>query len=263
MPEVYPLISNTPPRSSNTTGSNLSVAITNSSFSECSAVTEPSSVQPGAANGGGGAVYVYGAAVSSVTLSDASFSSCFVRVASGYVGGQDEASYSAGGALAVDVPGSDSSVVGVFSCSFVNCSARGAGIPSVAVRGGAVAVSRASRVVTKKSTFVSCSVQGAVVNADINGVKETGIFSAVSGGAGMSSDTRPRFVHRRVYVQRSRRRRFKQVVGRCACPCFQLGSISCDRVTHGVPIVFCGTKRPVRERCWRSICAMRSFNIKC
>ena len=68
-------------------------------------MTEPSSVQPGATNGGGGAVYVYGAAVSSVTLSDSSFSSWFVLVASGYVGSQDEASYSAGGALAVDVPG--------------------------------------------------------------------------------------------------------------------------------------------------------------
>jgi hypothetical protein len=38
----------------------------------------------------------------------------------------------------------------------------------------------------KKSTFVSCSIQGAVVNTDINGVKATGIFSVVSGGAGMS-----------------------------------------------------------------------------
>jgi hypothetical protein len=171
----------------NATGSNLSVIISHSSFVECFAVTSPSSVQPGAANSGGGAVYANSAALSNITLRESDFNSCYVRVTSGYVGNQDVASYSAGGALAVDVPGSNMSVgVKVFSSSFFNCSAQGARIPSVAVRGGAVAISRASYVQVTSSTFINCNIMDALVKQDWNGTKRNGVFTVVSGGAGMS-----------------------------------------------------------------------------
>jgi len=87
-------------------------------------------------------------------------------------------SNSSGGALAVEVQGPNVSVVSSSSCRFVKCTARGANISNLAVRGGAIAVSRAASVSVAGSTFISCSIADAFDNQFNNTV--------VSGGAVMS-----------------------------------------------------------------------------
>jgi hypothetical protein len=158
------------------TGFNLSVMILNSSFGTCSALTISASVRPGQANGGGGAVYVNSVALSNFSVSNSRFSSSSVTVACGSTGSP---SNSSGGALAVESPGSNFSVVHISSCSFINCTARGANISNLAVRGGAVAVFRVTSVYVTGSNFINCSVNDATISNQFSS-------SAVSGGAGMS-----------------------------------------------------------------------------
>ena len=163
-------------RAMNLTGFNLTVMILNSSFASCSASTNSTSVRPGVANGGGGAVYANSVALSNFSASNCNFSSSSVTVACGATG---TPSNSSGGALAVECPGSNISVVAISFCSFINCAARGANISNLAVRGGAVAVSRATSVSVAGSNFINCSVNNAAISNQFSS-------AAVSGGAGMS-----------------------------------------------------------------------------
>ena len=164
-----------PPMVLKSTGSNLTVIILNSSFDGCSLLTNSTSVRPGTANGGGGAVYANSVALSNFSVSSSNFSSSSVTVACGATG---VPSNSSGGALAVEIQGPNFSVVSISSCSFVNCTARGANISNLAVRGGAVAVSRAASVSVTGSAFINCSIADAFDNQFSNVV--------VCGGAGMS-----------------------------------------------------------------------------
>jgi hypothetical protein len=166
------------PRSMNSTGFNLTVLIMKSNFSECTASTDSTSVRPGTANGGGGAVYASSAALSNISVNECHFRSSSVRVASGATG---VPSNSSGGALAVELPCCSDSVVAISSCSFTNCSASGVNIINLAVRGGAVAVSGAAVVSVVKTNFSNCSI----INAgDLSGGRAGTIV--VSGGAGLS-----------------------------------------------------------------------------
>jgi hypothetical protein len=156
-------------------GSESTVTITNSFFSECRAQTNTSSVRPGSVHGGGGAVYASSVALSKVSVSESVFTNSSVHVVTGSTG---LPSNSSGGALSMEFPTPNESVITIFKCRFVNCSAKGAGISNVAVRGGAVAVSRAAIVAVESSQFVNCSIEDAVIGSNSNGV-------IVSGGAGI------------------------------------------------------------------------------
>jgi hypothetical protein len=158
------------------TGFNLTVMILSSSFNKCSALTNSTSVRPGAANGGGGAVYANSVALAYIILSSSNFSSSSVTVACGATGAP---SNSSGGALAIELTGSNHSFVAISSCSFLNCTAQGANISNLAVRGGAVAVSRVSSVSVTGSHFINCSLADAAISNQFSS-------TAVSGGAGMS-----------------------------------------------------------------------------
>jgi hypothetical protein len=158
------------------TGFNFTVMILNSSFDKSWVLTKSMSVRPGTANGGGGAIYANSIALSYLHVRGSNFSSNSVTVTCGATG---VPSNSSGGALAVELPGSNYSVVAISSCSFVNCTARGASISNLAVRGGAVAVSRVSSVFVTNSIFINCSLTDATVNNQFSS-------AAVSGGAGMS-----------------------------------------------------------------------------
>ena len=165
-----------PPRALALTGTNATVLILNSSFLECSALTDSTSVRPGTANGGGGAVYANSVALSYFNVSSSNFSSSFVTVAFGATG---VPSNSSGGALAVELPDSNYSVVAISSCSFVHCTAQGANISNLAVRGGAVAIYHVSSVFVTDSNFMNCSLADAAVSSRFSSAE-------VSGGAGMS-----------------------------------------------------------------------------
>ncbi len=165
-----------PPRVLSLTGTNVTVLILNSSFFECSALTDSTSVRPGTANGGGGAVYANSVALLYLNVSSSNFTSSSVTVACGATG---VPSNSSGGALAVELPYSNYSVVAISSCSFVNCTAQGANISNLAVRGGAVAVYRVSSLFVTGSNFMNCSLVDAAVSSQFS-------TAVVSGGAGMS-----------------------------------------------------------------------------
>jgi hypothetical protein len=165
-----------PPRALTMTGNNVIVHILNSNFFECSVLTNSTSVRPGTANGGGGAVYANSVALSNFSVSNSNFSSSSVTVACGATG---VPSNSSGGALAVEIPGSSYSVVDISFCRFVNCTARGANISNLAVRGGAVAVSRVVSVSVTASIFINCSLTDAAISNQFSS-------AAVSGGSGMS-----------------------------------------------------------------------------
>ena len=167
-----------PPRSMNLTGFNLTVVMVMSNFTECIALTNSTSVRPGVANGGGGAVYVSSVALANFSVSESHFISSMVFVACGATG---TPSNSSGGALAVEVPGTGTShsLVDISSCSFFNCSARGANISNLGVRGGAVAVSRATYVSLRNSNFTNCSIVDVVSSNSLSD-------NVVSGGAGVS-----------------------------------------------------------------------------
>jgi hypothetical protein len=165
-----------PPPALILSGTSLTVKVLNSTFSDCSALSNSTSTRPGLANGGGGAMYVNSVALSSIIVRDSTFESNSVFVACGATGA---ASNSSGGALSVEARRASQSVVEVESCSFFNCTARGASIANLAVRGGAVAVFGTSSISITGSNFTNCSIAGAL-SASMRGIY-------VSGGAGISA----------------------------------------------------------------------------
>jgi hypothetical protein len=167
----------TAPGPMNVTGFNFTVFISQSNFSECTASTISTSVRPGTANGGGGAVYASGGALS-INVIESHFNNSSVHVASGATG---VPSNSSGGALAVEVSQSIDSAVTISSCSFSNCLSRGADMINLAVRGGAVAVFGAAAVSVAKSAFHNCSID----NSGEFFLDKVGTV-VVSGGAGLS-----------------------------------------------------------------------------
>jgi hypothetical protein len=66
-----------PPQAPKLVGFNVTFSISSCSFTACSAVTNATSVVPGALSGGGGAVYASSAAFANVSLQSSSFSSCY------------------------------------------------------------------------------------------------------------------------------------------------------------------------------------------
>jgi hypothetical protein len=156
-------------------GFESTVTISNSNFSECRALTNSSSVRPGSVHGGGGALYASSVALSNVSVSESVFTNCSVYVVTSSTG---VPSNSSGGALSIEFPSSSESAIAIFKCRFLNCSARGAGISNVAVRGGAVAVTRAAFVAVLSSQFFNCSIEDAVIGGNSNGI-------IVSGGSGI------------------------------------------------------------------------------
>jgi hypothetical protein len=148
------------------TGSNVTVLISNSNFSRCSALSSASSVVPGEANGGGGAVYAKSVAMTNFSLIQSNFINGTVNVNSGASG---LSSFSYGGALAVEA--SDATFVAITRSSFATCGAGGANISNLAVRGGAVYVSRALSATVVQTNFTNCSVT------------DTASGDVVSGGA--------------------------------------------------------------------------------
>ncbi len=106
---------------------------------------------------------------------DSNFSDSFVNVGAG-AGALP--SRSSGGAVSVEFDASGYSVAVFSSCSFVNCTARGANVPSTAVTGGAISISLATSVAIIDSKFINCKVQGAL------SVQSSKV--SASGGAGVS-----------------------------------------------------------------------------
>jgi hypothetical protein len=153
-------------------GFSLTALILKSCFSQCSARSSAASVFPGKANGGGGAIYANSVALTNFSVIDSTFISNRVTVTSGATG---LSSFSSGGAVAVEAGVSNSSLVALSCCSFVDCTAQGANILSMEVRGGAVHVSRAANISVAQTNFTNCSVIGAVKGA-----------GGISGGASMS-----------------------------------------------------------------------------
>jgi hypothetical protein len=153
------------------TGSNLTVLIFKSNFFQCSAFSNATSVRPGEANGGGGATYAKSVAMTNFSVTMSTFINNTVKVASGTTG---LSSSSSGGALVVEALEAALSVVMSHS-SFENCSAGGANISNLAVRGGAVHVSNASSISVVDTNFTNCSVI------------DTASGNVVSGGAAVSA----------------------------------------------------------------------------
>ncbi len=162
-----------PPQALKLAGFNLTLFIMSCNFFACSVFTNSMSVLPGNANGGGGAVHASSVAFERVSIQSSSFSSCSVTVAKAASG---VPSNSSGGGISVEIPGGSNSSVISSSNIFWNCSAYGAGqsYPFMAVRGGGMAVWRASAVKVSNTTFSACIVAGA------------SSVSVVSGGSGLS-----------------------------------------------------------------------------
>jgi hypothetical protein len=150
------------------TGFNLTVVISKSNFSQCSAFSNATSVRPGEANGGGGATYAKSVAMTSFNVTMSSFINNTVKVATSL------SSSSSGGALSVEALEAAFSV-GISRSSFESCSAGGANISNQAVLGGAVHVSRASSVFFEETNFTNCSVT------------DTASGDVVSGGAAVTA----------------------------------------------------------------------------
>ena len=155
-------------------GFNFTVVLLKSNFSRCSATSMSKAGRSAQADAVGGAVYASGVA-SHFSVSDSHFSDSAVNVGAG-AGALP--SHSSGGAVAVEFKASGYSVALFTSCSFINCSARGANIPTTAVTGGAISVSLAASVTIIDSKFINCKIQGAL------SVQSSEV--SVSGGAGVS-----------------------------------------------------------------------------
>lgn len=153
-------------------GSNVSAIVLQSSFLLCSAFTNASSVRPGEANGGGGAMYARSVALSNLSVNNSTFIGNSVTVACGATG---LPSFSSGGALVVDANNSSRSIFAISNSIFCNCSAGGASISNMAVRGGAIYVSHVADVIFFQSFITNCSIINASSSIDV-----------VSGGSGMS-----------------------------------------------------------------------------
>ena len=141
-------------------GNNLSILVSESYFSKCSVFSIAFSVRPGQANGGGGAIYVNSVALTNLSITHCIFNGSQSTVTGGSTG---FSSYSCGGALQVEAGVSDLTFVAIASCSFFNCSARGANIINLIVRGGAVSIFRAAHISVTQSNFTNCSLMDAVI----------------------------------------------------------------------------------------------------
>jgi hypothetical protein len=175
-------------------GFNFTVHVLNSHFFDCRAITYSSSLRPGAANGGGGAVYARSPAFSSFSMRGSRFNSSYVQVLSGVsrsreapavlitpIGNNSDefaTAQSNGGAVAVEAQSSNDAEVDIASSSFFNCSAWGANVGNLVVRGGSIAVLHVASVVLTNTTFIRSRVLDANRDGSIGGV--------VSGGAGLS-----------------------------------------------------------------------------
>jgi hypothetical protein len=154
------------------TGFNLTVLISKSNFFRCSAFSNASSGRSGEANGGGGALYAKSVAMFNLSMIQCIFINNTLNIASGATG---LSSFSSGGALAIEASGVMFSVVAISHSNFANCGAGGANISNLAVRGGALHVSRASNVSVVETNFTNCSVT------------DTASGDVVSGGAAVSA----------------------------------------------------------------------------
>jgi hypothetical protein len=140
-------------------GSNLTVLISNSHFLGCYVLSSASYGRLGAANAGGGAIYASSVALSSFIATQCTFSGNFASDDNAFNG---LVSFCYGGALAVvnnQYP--LSFIFAISSCVFYNNSVKGAFSNRMAVRGGAVYVSRATSVSVEKTNFTNCSITGA------------------------------------------------------------------------------------------------------
>jgi hypothetical protein len=159
-------------------GGDFTVFISDSNFSSCSATAISCPNSPGSTSGGGGAVYVRGVALSRFSAEQCIFNNNFVSVA---CGSTESMSSSIGGSLAVEAAGSNCTVITVSKCSYTNCSARGASLGSLVVRGGAISVADASIVSVEDSQFINCSIAKAVIT-----YSRDNALQLVNGGAGAS-----------------------------------------------------------------------------
>ena len=152
-------------------GFNFTFEASHSTFISCSVFSNSPSVRPGAANGHGGAVYLRSSALAIANFTASTFNNCSVTVSSGASG---VPSSSSGGAVSVETPTliTNASVF-ISSSQFLNCSASGAGLSLLAVRGAAVAISRVFSVSVVSSIFSNCSLPDA------------SSIEVVSGGAGV------------------------------------------------------------------------------
>jgi hypothetical protein len=159
------------------TGFNLTVLVSKSSFILCSASSNASSGFLGEANGRGGSVYTNSISLTNFNVTESTFSSNRVTVAGGVTG---LPSFSSGGALAVEAGAPNVSSVAISFSDFLNCTVQGANISSMAVRGGAIHVSRATNISVINVTFAACSVSDAVSGAVVSG--GSSMTAVVSGG---------------------------------------------------------------------------------
>jgi hypothetical protein len=164
-----------PPAAFDLTGFNFTVVVSKSVFARCSAYTMSEAGRSAQADAAGGSVFARSVALSNFSVSNSHFSDSAVSVGAGAGALR---SHSSGGAVAVEFNESGYSAAFFSSCSFVNCSARGADIPSIAVTGGAISVSLAASGTIIDSKFINCKIQ----RASILQSSEVG----VSGGAGVS-----------------------------------------------------------------------------
>jgi hypothetical protein len=164
-----------PPGAIDLAGFNFTVVVSKSIFARCSATSMSQTGRSAQADAVGGAVFASSVALSHFSINDSHFSDSAVNVGAG---SGALPSHSSGGAVAVEFNRSGVSVAVFSSCSFVNCTARGANIPSTGVTGGAISVSLATSVAIIDSKFINCKIQGAL-SAQSSKV-------SVSGGAGVS-----------------------------------------------------------------------------
>ena len=163
------------PAAIDSAGFNFTVVVSKSIFSRCSATSMSNTGRSQQADAVGGAVFAKSVALSHFSMSDSNFSDNFVNVGAG-AGALP--SRSSGGAVAVEFKASSYSVAVFSSCIFINCTSRGASIPSTAVTGGAMSISLATSVAIIDSKFTNCKLQGAL------SVQSSKV--SVSGGAGVS-----------------------------------------------------------------------------
>jgi hypothetical protein len=156
-------------------GLNFTVDVSKSIFSRCSATSMSKTGRSAQADAVGGAVFAKSFALSNFSMTNSHFGDSFVNVVAG---SGALPSRSSGGGVAVEFKASGYPVAVFSSCSFVNCAARGANIPSTAVTGGAMSISLAASVAITDSKFINCKIQGALS-------VQSSEFGA-SGGAGVS-----------------------------------------------------------------------------
>ncbi len=157
-------------------GFNFTVLIRESHFFECSVFSSALSSQPGGSNGGGGAIYAKSAALTNFSVTESTFNSSIVSVASGATG---LPSFSSGGALAVEAGNPRSSIVTISSCTFFSCNVQGVNAANLGVLGGAAHVFRAGHISVTRTSFTNCSVTNADSDATVGNV--------ISGGSALSA----------------------------------------------------------------------------